>query len=113
MITHDLGVVAGIADRVIVMYAGRPVETGTVDDDLLPPAHAVHDRACSARCPRLDATDKEPLAPIEGNPPSLVDLPAGLPVRAALPDGHRRVRRRRAAAGADRPAPATWRPAIR
>ena len=45
LITHDLGVVAGVADRVLVMYAGRQVEIGTVDDIFYRPAAPVHARA--------------------------------------------------------------------
>ena len=110
MITHDLGVVAGFADRVMVMYAGRPVEPGSVDDDLLPAAHAVHDRTA-----RLDPAPgrrraRSALVPIEGNPPSLGRAAARLPVRAALPDRGRRRARGGARAGARR-APATLRPA--
>ena len=86
MITHDLGVVAGIADRVTVMYAGRPVEQGTVDEIFYRPADAVHDRAARRR-PRLDAHG-EAGARHAGGQPAVGGQPAArLPVRAALPDG--------------------------
>ena len=49
LITHDLGVIAGVADRVLVMYAGRPVEVGGVDDIFYRPSHP-YTAACSARC---------------------------------------------------------------
>ena len=51
LITHDLGVVAGVADRVLVMYAGKPVEIGTVDDVFYRPAHALHARAARLAAP--------------------------------------------------------------
>ena len=117
MITHDLGVVAGIADRVTVMYAGRPVEQGTVDEIFYSP-RMPYTIGLLGAVPRLDAADKEALATLEGNPPSVVQPAAGLSVRAALPDVDRRLHDRRAAAGADRPArshapPASTRPGSR
>ncbi len=101
MITHDLGVVAGIADRVQVMYAGRAVETGSVDDIYYRP-RMPYTIGLLGSVPRLDQAEKSALAPVEGNPPSLVNLPRGVPVRGALPDGDRRVPRGRAAARAHR-----------
>ena len=78
MITHDMGVVAGIADRVQVMYAGRAVEPAPVDDCTT--ARGCRTRSvCSARCRALDEAEKRPLVPIKGNPPSLVNLPPGCP----------------------------------
>ena len=85
MITHDLGVVAGIADRVTVMYAGRPVEQGAVDEIFYRP-RMPYTIGLLGAVPRLDAKDKETLAALEGNPPSVVQPPAGVPVRASLPD---------------------------
>jgi peptide/nickel transport system ATP-binding protein len=76
MITHDLGVVAGIADRVQVMYAGRAVETGTVDDVYYRP-RMPYTIGLLASVPRLDEAEKRALVPIEGNPPSPLHLPAG------------------------------------
>ena len=90
MITHDLGVVAGIADRVQVMYAGRSVETGTVDDVYYRP-RMPYTIGLLGSVPRLDESEKRALVPVEGNPPSPAEPPAGLPVRAALPDGDRRL----------------------
>ena len=78
MITHDLGVIAGFADRVMVMYAGRPVETGTVDDVFYRP-RMPYTLGLLGSLPRADATGREPLTPVEGNPPSLVGLPPGCP----------------------------------
>jgi len=78
MITHDLGVVAGIADRVQVMYAGRAVETGTVDDIYYRP-RMPYTIGLLGSVPRLDRVDKTALATVEGNPPSLLNLPPGCP----------------------------------
>ena len=76
MITHDLGVVAGIADRVQVMYAGRSVETGTVDDVYYRP-RMPYTIGLLGSVPRLDEAEKRALVPIEGNPPSPLNLPPG------------------------------------
>jgi peptide/nickel transport system ATP-binding protein len=84
MITHDLGVIAGFADRVMVMYAGRPVETGTVDDLFYRP-RMPYTLGLLGSLPRLDAAERQPLTPVEGNPPSLVDLPPGCPFTPRCP----------------------------
>jgi len=75
LITHDLGVVAGTADAVAVMYAGRIVEHGDVDTVFEEPHHP-YTRGLLAALPKLDAGDA-PLVGIEGRPPSLRDPPAG------------------------------------
>lgn len=75
VITHDLGVVAAICDRVAVMYAGRIVEQANVRAIFDRAAHP-YTRALLASLPRVDR-DAGELASIEGYPPSLVDLPAG------------------------------------
>jgi peptide/nickel transport system ATP-binding protein len=79
-ITHDLGVVAGIADRVLVMYGGRCVEDGTVDDVLERPAHP-YTRGLLGALPDLaqPAVDGvvPDLATVPGTPPAPTDLPAG------------------------------------
>jgi oligopeptide transport system ATP-binding protein len=76
LITHDLGVVADVADNVLVMYAGKPVEYGTADDIFYRPLHpytwGLHDSL-----PRHDAPEKEQLCPIKGQPPSLIHVPPG------------------------------------
>ena len=76
MITHDLGVVAGIADRVQVMYAGRAVETGSIED-VYYRARMPYTIGLLGSVPRLDESEKRALVPVEGNPPSPVNLPAG------------------------------------
>ncbi len=78
LITHDLGVIAGIADRVAVMYAGAIVETGTVDDVFYRP-RMPYTLGLLGSIPRADRGERAPLTPIEGTPPSLVDLPGGCP----------------------------------
>jgi len=84
MITHDLGVVAGFADRVQVMYAGKPVETGTVDEVYYTP-RMPYTIGLLGSIPRLDDDRRHALTPIDGNPPSLVDLPLGCPFAARCP----------------------------
>jgi peptide/nickel transport system ATP-binding protein len=84
IITHDLGVVAGFADRVLVMYAGRAVETGPVDQIFQHP-RMPYTLGLLGSIPRLDATTKQPLVPIDGVPPSLADLPPGCPFQPRCP----------------------------
>ncbi len=84
LITHDLGVVAGFADRVQVMYAGRTVETGPVDDIFYHP-RMPYTRGLLGSIPRVDTGQRVALVPIEGQPPSLVDLPAGCPFAPRCP----------------------------
>lgn len=76
LITHDLGVVAGLADRVAVMYAGRIVETGTVDAIFARPRHP-YTQGLLACTPRLDGPVAQALPTIPGQPPNLQDLPSG------------------------------------
>ena len=78
LITHDLGVIAGIADRVSVMYAGTIVETGSVDDVFYRP-RMPYTLGLLGSIPRADAGERQPLTPIEGTPPSLINLPTGCP----------------------------------
>ncbi|MCU0271025.1 MAG: ABC transporter ATP-binding protein [Acidimicrobiales bacterium] len=75
LITHDLGVVAGMADEVMVMYAGRQAERGTVDQIFYRCAHP-YTVGLMESLPRLDSPDDE-LKPIGGQPPSLITLPSG------------------------------------
>jgi len=76
MISHDLGVVAGLCDRVMVMYAGRVVETGTVRDIFHNPQHP-YTQGLVHSMPRLDEAKAESLATIPGQPPNLQSLPPG------------------------------------
>jgi oligopeptide/dipeptide ABC transporter ATP-binding protein len=76
LITHDLSAVAEIADRVIVMYAGEAVETGTVDEIFYSPQHP-YTRGLLASVPRLDRVSDDELQTIPGNPPNLLSLPTG------------------------------------
>ncbi len=77
LITHDLGVVAGMADQVVVMYAGKPVEKGRTADVFYRSRHP-YTLGLLSSLPRVDLRDAgQRLRPIEGNPPSLVHLPAG------------------------------------
>ncbi|MEF1173970.1 oligopeptide ABC transporter ATP-binding protein OppD, partial [Vibrio sinaloensis] len=77
MITHDLGVVAGSCDKVLVMYAGRTMEYGKVDEIFYNPSHPYAEGLLKA-IPRLD-TEGEILPTIPGNPPNLLRLPTGCP----------------------------------
>ena len=76
LITHDLGVVAGHVDRVAVMYAGRLVETGTVEDVFYRP-RMPYALGLLGSLPRMDEARGDKLTPILGTPPSLLDLPKG------------------------------------
>ena len=76
IITHNLGVVARYAHRVVVMYTGKIVETGTAHDIYRNPRHP-YTIALLNSVPRLDATERVRLDAIEGLPPDLVDLPQG------------------------------------
>ncbi|MBM9507751.1 ABC transporter ATP-binding protein [Actinacidiphila acididurans] len=78
LITHDLGVIANTADDVVVMYAGRAVERGTVRDILKTPEHP-YAWGLLGSIPRLSASVDVPLAPIPGSPPSLLNPPSGCP----------------------------------
>ncbi len=78
MITHDLGVVAGMCDTVIVMYAGKIVEKGTNDDIFDDPKHP-YTQGLIKSVPRIGRSSKGRLFSIEGQPPSLIDLPECCP----------------------------------
>lgn len=78
IITHDLGVVANIAQRIYVMYAGQIVEEGRSREIFYNPQHP-YTWALLKAVPRLDATIKEDLESIEGTPPDLISPPAGCP----------------------------------
>ena len=78
MITHDLGVVASMCDRIAVMYAGRIVEYGTTDDIFYEPKHQ-YTKGLIRSIPRLDTKEHERLIPIEGTPVDLLNPPKGCP----------------------------------
>jgi oligopeptide transport system ATP-binding protein len=91
LITHDLGVVNEVADNVAVMYAGRIVERGTVDDVFTKPAHPYTDGLMSS-VPQVEVKGGR-LVPITGQPPNLAKIPSGCPF-------HPRCSRRRLGAEA-------------
>jgi oligopeptide transport system ATP-binding protein len=80
-ITHDLGVVAGLAERVIVMYAGYMVEESLVDELYENPRHP-YTKALLRSLPRMDGSREGQLDTIEGLPPDLIALPTGCPFAA-------------------------------
>ncbi|MBK5232894.1 MAG: ABC transporter ATP-binding protein [Thermoleophilia bacterium] len=84
LITHDLGVVADIADRVAVMYAGRLVETGTLTEIFYDPQHP-YTWGLLGSVPRIEGERLERLAQIDGQPPSLIDPPEGCRFRERCP----------------------------
>ena len=77
-ITHDLGIIAGVVDRVQVMYAGYIVEKAEVEDLYGNPRHP-YTMGLLASLPRVDAKQRTKLTPIEGLPPDLIDMPQGCP----------------------------------
>ena len=78
MITHDLGVVASMCERIAVMYAGRIVEYGTTDDIFYHPKHQ-YTKGLIRSIPRLDTKEHERLVPIEGTPVDMLNPPTGCP----------------------------------
>jgi peptide/nickel transport system ATP-binding protein len=84
LITHDLGVIAGHADRICVMYAGKLVEKGTVDDVFYAP-RMPYTLGLLGSIPRVDKGRQQRLTPIVGAPPSLVNLPPGCPFTPRCP----------------------------
>jgi oligopeptide/dipeptide ABC transporter ATP-binding protein len=85
LITHDLGVVAGVADRVMVMYAGRQAELGGVEEVFFQPSHP-YTQGLLASLPRIDRRDSQKLHRIFGQPPSLINVPAGCPFHPRCPN---------------------------
>jgi len=78
LITHDLGVVAEMADRVVVMYGGQEVETGEVNEIFYNPKHP-YTKGLLKSIPRIDMDKKQQLQPIIGTPPDLYNPPEGCP----------------------------------
>ncbi|MER6073038.1 ABC transporter ATP-binding protein [Streptomyces sp. NPDC001852] len=76
MITHDLGVVAEMADDLLVMYGGRCVERGPADEVFETPRHP-YTWGLLGSMPRLDREDTDRLIPVKGSPPSLINVPSG------------------------------------
>jgi oligopeptide/dipeptide ABC transporter ATP-binding protein len=84
LITHDLGVVASMANRVMVMYAGKAVELGSVEQIYEDP-RMPYTLGLLGSLPRLDSDGTERLVPIRGAPPSLINLPPGCPFQPRCP----------------------------
>jgi oligopeptide transport system ATP-binding protein len=84
LITHDLGVVAGLCDRVLVMYAGEAVECGSVEQIYYDPKHP-YTQGLLDSVPRLDQPEDKGLHAIPGNPPNLLSLPKGCKFRDRCP----------------------------
>jgi len=84
LVTHDLGVVADVADRIIVMYAGRVVEQGTIDEIFYDPQHP-YTWGLLGSITRLDRERPKRLPSIPGSPPSLLNPPAGCHFRPRCP----------------------------
>ena len=78
MITHDLGVVASMCEKIAVMYAGHIVEYGTTDEIFYSPSHE-YTKGLINSIPKLNVSEKERLVPIEGQPVDLMNPPAGCP----------------------------------
>jgi peptide/nickel transport system ATP-binding protein len=93
VITHDLGVVAEMADEIAVMYAGRIVEHGNSDTIFNAPEHP-YTWGLLSSIPRMDAAREDELVPIPGRPPSLINLPSGCSFHPRCPyvrEAHTRV----------------------
>lgn len=84
LISHDLGIVAGLCDRVLVMYAGEAVECGSVDQIYYDPKHP-YTQGLLKSVPRLDQPEDDGLQAIPGNPPNLLALPGGCKFRDRCP----------------------------
>lgn len=84
LITHDLGVVASVADRIVVMYSGKIMEKGNCDDVFYDQKHP-YTWALLNAAPNLELENKQTLVAIEGTPPDLIDPPAGCPFAARCP----------------------------
>jgi oligopeptide/dipeptide ABC transporter ATP-binding protein len=84
LITHDLGVIAGHVDRVCVMYAGKLVESGSIDEIFYTP-RMPYTLGLLGSLPRMDQARSQRLTPILGTPPSLLHLPPGCPFAPRCP----------------------------
>lgn len=92
LITHDLAVVAEVCDRIMVMYAGEVVESGTADDIFYRPQHP-YTRGLLASVPRLDIVEDR-LHAIPGNPPNLQELPTGCRFRDRCEEAMEKCRKK-------------------
>ena len=106
MITHDLGVVAEVADRVKVMYAGQVVESGTLDQIFYDPQHP-YTWGLLGSLTRIDRPRTARLAQIAGQPPSLISLPEGCRFRTRCPHAFDRCTQAAAARAAQSPSAGT------
>ena len=84
LISHDFGVIATVCERVLVMYAGKIVESGTVAEVLSTPKHPYTQMLLNS-LPRIDRPKSEPLLPIEGSPPNLLNPPKGCAFKERCP----------------------------
>ena len=84
LITHDLGVVATLCDRIIVMYGGLIMEEGTAEEIFYNPTHP-YTMGLLESIPRVDSGERKRLKPIPGTPPNLVKPPKGCPFNARCP----------------------------
>jgi oligopeptide transport system ATP-binding protein len=78
LITHDMGIVASMCQKIVVMYAGKVVESGTVDDLFYNPKHE-YTKGLLKSIPKLNTLEQEELVPIEGSPVDMLNPPAGCP----------------------------------
>lgn len=78
MITHDLGIVASMCNRIAVMYAGKVVEEGTTDEIFYNPKHE-YTKGLLRSIPKIDSEKHEKLIPIDGTPVDMLNPPAGCP----------------------------------
>jgi oligopeptide/dipeptide ABC transporter ATP-binding protein len=92
LITHDLGVVAGLAEEVAVMYAGRVMERGPVEE-VYHRSRNPYTRGLLSSLPKLNVGRREPLTPIKGAPPSLRRVPTGCPFHPRCPRAEELCRR--------------------
>ena len=103
LITHDMGVVAEVADHVMVMYAGKSVEYGTAEDIFDHPKHPYTIGLLNS-IPKLGSGQEEHLYTIEGTVPGLDEMPEGVPVLYQMPARHGTVQEKRSGnAGSGRP----------
>ena len=111
LITHDLGVVAEVADRVLVMYAGKVVEEGTLDEIFYDPQHP-YTWGLLGSLTRIDRPRPHRLPQIAGSPPSLLDLPEGCPFRPRCPHEFSKCTGTPGARGSQRRGPRPPRPLL-